>query len=235
MAITATVAQGQHYDNHDYVLTKTWLVSMEADISFQSSCEYDLGDNDQYDWNKLIGFGDGGFGTTSARWGWRWNLEDEMIEIAPYVHHGNQTLLPPNTQWIQVDLNTSFHVKIEVDKANQRYIFTYNGSTIHYVNVSSSLASAYSGQATADLFYFGGNELAPHEMKIDYDNIAYTAKPRTLDVTGEASGGVTFTATKADGSPYSYYLAMNNTVTTPCVEPYSASTTDVTILENSVC
>lgn len=242
MATTATVSQGSHSDNIGYITkyseeVHSWLTSMEADILFQSSCAYDHGDSDQYDWNKLIGFAYTSFGTTSARWGWRWNLVSQKVEIAPYVNDGGTVLLPPSSQWIQVDLNTWFNAKIEVDRANERYIFTYNGSTVHYVNVSSSLASAYSSNdfIAGDLFFFGGTKSAPHEMKIDYDNIRFTAKPRVFYVTGEATNGVTFTGTKADGSQFSQFIAMNESIETPCLEPYSINKTNVTVSEGSIC
>lgn len=183
MAITATVAQNEHPDDLGYVTLKTHIVSMSADIKFQSSCEYNHGDNDQYDWNKLIGFSTSqySFNSNSARWGWRWDLTNEKVEIAPYVRDGSTIIFPPSSQWIQVDLNDWFNAKIEIDRANSKYIFTYvNGGSpiVHEVSVSGNLNSLYSGAGVSDFFYFGGTKTAPHEMKIDYDNITYTAKPR---------------------------------------------------------
>lgn len=245
MAITATVAQGQHSDNHgdfpNRVYTVSCPLSMSADVTFQSSCEYDLGDNDQYDWNKLMGFmGDGGWQTNSARWGWRWNLANEKVEIAPYVHDNDtDAILPPNTQWIQLDLNTTVNLTIKCDRPNGKFIFIYDdgGTPIsHEVEVSGNLESLYPGPCQVDLFFFGGNETAPHEMKIDYDNITYVQAAKKYYITGEASGGVTVTGLYPDGStPYSQYLAMNQTELTPCLKIGSLSTTDVTITEESTC
>jgi hypothetical protein len=240
MAITATVAQGDDKDDQGYGATIDTPLSMSADVTFQESCEYDLGDNDQYDWNKVMGFTDTLYFTRSARWGWRWNLANEKVEVAPYVHdESSSAILPPPEQWIQFDLNTQVNLKIEVERANQSYKFTYDdGGTpiIHYVDVTNSLTNAYNGVCVSDLFWFGGNEKAPHEMKIDYDNITYTQSAKKYYITGEATNGVTVTGLYPDGStPYSQYLAMNQTELTPCLKIGSLSTTDVTISEHSIC
>jgi hypothetical protein len=241
MAITATVAQGaHHYYSYNYI-SQPCVSEMECTVSFQSSCEYDLGDNDQYDWNKLVGMSGSSVSWSyrSARWGWRWDLANEKVEIAPYVHdESGSAILPPPEQRIQLDLNTTITLKVKVDVANQKYVFTYdNGGSpiIHEVSVSHSLSGYYGANSVVDLFFFGGNETAPHEMKIDYDNFVYTYWPKKYYITGEATGGITVTGLYQNGSPYSQYLAMNDTVLTPCIKAGSLSTTDVTISEHSIC
>jgi hypothetical protein len=159
MSIITTVPQGQHYDSHGGGSTHS-PAAMECDVTFQSSCRYDLGNSNQYNWNKLMGFFDSPAGEVrSARWGWRWSLEKDCIEIAPFIHHAGTFVLPPVSQWIPIPLNTPIRVKVKLDRSNDQYIFTcINGGdvTTFTVSVTGPLANTYSGACRWDLLYFGG-------------------------------------------------------------------------------
>lgn len=213
--ITATVAQNSHADDHgnapNYLLISS-PTAMQCDAKFQSSCEYNHGDNDQYDWNKLMGFFDTpGYEARSVRWGWRWSLEHECIEIAPYLHHAGSIVLPPSNQWIQVPLNTWINVKIRLERSNNQYRFTYtdgNNNVTEFTVGVSSLSGTYSGTCRWDLFWFGGTKSAPHEMKIDYDNILFTTCQLLTGATQTWSVdyiGHDGNYNNADGSPSDSY------------------------------
>ena len=177
MSIITTVPQGQHYDNHSGGSTHS-PAAMECDVTFQSSCRYVLGNSNQYNCNKLMGFFDSPAGEVrSARWGWRWSLEKDCIEIAPFIHHAGTFVLPPVSQWIPIPLNTPIRVKVKLDRSNDQYIFTcINGGdvTTFTVSVTGPLANTYSGACRWDLLYFGGSQAAPHDVTIEFDNVVFS-------------------------------------------------------------
>lgn len=57
-------------------------------VKFNSNCAYDLGNEDQKDWNKVFGicFGVRGIHKNSLRFGWRWNTMKQKIELCTIVY-----------------------------------------------------------------------------------------------------------------------------------------------------
>jgi len=169
---TSIVQKGQHFDNIGYG-TQDKPCVMSASVRFNNSCAYNLGNSNQADWNKLLGFFDGYSPSyRSVRWAWRWY--NNRLQIAPFVHHNNQMLLPASNQWIDVPLNSWVNLCIKIEKSQNRYRFgcEVNGNRIEYQVQVDGLNGSYSGNCLWDLFYFGGNETAPHDISIDFDNIA---------------------------------------------------------------
>ena len=166
------VNQGEHHRNGAYYEgmphQSTYL---QATIRFTDSCRYDLESRDQYDWNKLIGLFDGYFNNPrSVRWGWRWSTDNNCLEIAPYIHHDNQIVLPQEDQIIQVPLNQAFTVSIQIKPTGYLFKYFYNGNTIERW-VALDLVNTYQGDCYFDSLYFGGSSPAPHLVWVDYRQV----------------------------------------------------------------
>lgn len=209
MAITSTVAQGaQSGTGGD---SCPWVGYISADVKFLSSCEYNHGDNDQYDWNKVIGLIHGTY--YSARWGWRWNLDNSKIEIAPYIHDGSTfPTLPNSSMWSQVPLNVWVNLTVMVDRANKSYTFVlkYNGNTTtHTISLSNTIELIYGTYNFYDLLWFGGTKNAPHEISIEYDNLSLQETKMYTCTGGNSSWRVTYT--DVDGYAASWYGNANAT------------------------
>ena len=177
MSIITTVPQGQHYDTFGGGSIHS-PAGMECEVTFHPSCQYDLGNNNQFNWNKLMGFFDSPAGEVrSVRWGWRWSLANACIEIAPFIHQGGSFLLPPSSQWIQVPLHAAIKLQIQLERSANEYRFVCVQEGIPteiVVGVSESLAQTYRGVCRWDLLYFGGSQAAPHEVTIEYDKLVFS-------------------------------------------------------------
>lgn len=139
------------------------------ELLFDESCEYMLGSEDQYDWNKLYGwsFGIDGIHENSIRLVWRYNLQEKCVEVAPYAYIDGKRLLPTKDQIVKVKIGEKISTSIEVldnhakvmittDKA-RFYNYTYNDC--HY----KVLFGCW--------FYFGGDSTPLHDITIRYTNI----------------------------------------------------------------
>lgn len=129
---------------------------------FDASAEYQFtGDatSDQDDVNKLYGFSDCGSAHTenSARFGWRWGATG--LEILAFTHNNGKFLFKYMTT---ISTNQAYKARIELSSDRRRYIYTFDGVTTEMERgCSSGNAKGY------HLFpYFGGNQVAPHDIFI---------------------------------------------------------------------
>lgn len=203
MSITSTVASGTQDGSGGGSVP--WVGFISSDIKFPSSCEYDLGNGNQYDWNKVIGLIHGTY--NSARWGWRWNVATAKVEIAPYIHDNSPSAsLPGNGLWSQLPLNEWINLTIMVDRANKTYTFIlkYNGNTTtHSISLTNSIELIYGAYNFYDLLWFGGTQNAPHEVSIEYDNLVTAETKMYTCAGGAASWRVSYT--DVDGYAASWY------------------------------
>jgi hypothetical protein len=137
--------------------------SMSFKAKFDDSAEYYLGNVNQYDVNKLYGFSDCGSAhhTNSARFGFVWNDQTLKLEIHAYAYASGSR----NMKFISnVSLNQSYDYKIVANKYS--YDFTVNGKTVNLPRgCKSKNAVGYKLYP-----YFGGDEVAPHDMKIEVND-----------------------------------------------------------------
>ena len=137
-------------------------------VKFFPNCAYDLGNTNQADINKLYGFSVGLFQSNqynSARFGWRWSIEKQKIELLAYVYVNGKRI----NEWDQnifitdINLMEEVYASIEIDSNKYKFsISKYSGGTI-----SSAFSRAGSGTGYNQYPYFGGDEVAPHEMQIE--------------------------------------------------------------------
>ncbi|MEJ7737783.1 MAG: hypothetical protein WKF97_10180 [Chitinophagaceae bacterium] len=151
------IRKGNHYsDQTEYQLISTNAI--RAKVKFDNSAIYTSKDAvNQGDVNKLVGFSDCGTNhhQNSARLGWSWNGKDVMLYAYAYVDSVRiiKTLGA-------VNLNESF--SCSVSTKGSYYYFTMN-------NYSDSIPAhcvGYTGSRYKLFPYFGGDEIAPHDIRI---------------------------------------------------------------------
>ncbi len=150
------IKKGKHSSGLHFGPFFTNKISFSAE--FSESCIYNLGNSDQFDINKLIGFSNGFHHKNSARIGWR--AKGEQIEIVTYcyvdgvrIREEIMGLVAPGEKffcvikeigdlWVLQFQSLSHFSKFYVKRGKQ----TFWGYKLYP--------------------YFGGNNVAPHNMEI---------------------------------------------------------------------
>ncbi|HYF30863.1 MAG TPA: hypothetical protein VD993_07070 [Chitinophagaceae bacterium] len=151
------IKKGNHYsennDNRSIHLNK-----LKFKAQFDSSCIYKtVKEANMNDINKLYGFSDcnSGHHENSARFGWRWNGHGIEIHAYYYINNVRQSKFLGT-----VALNEPAAMSITI--SGNRYLFELNGKTESMPrNCTNEHADGY------QLYpYFGGDEVAPHDIRI---------------------------------------------------------------------
>ena len=139
-------------------------------VTFYSGCEYDFGDIDQLDINKLFGISYGMHHKNSARFGWRWNVEKKMIEILAYVYVDGVRVTEDGADLHIAYVFPGIGYEYDIEVTDTHYIFTINSSLFSdpkVVKIEHDMHLTWWGYM---LFpYFGGNEVAPQTVYIDLE------------------------------------------------------------------
>ena len=132
--------------------------SMRFQALFDSSCIYKTNvPENQHDINKLYGFSDcsSQHQNNSARFGWNWREGALRIYAYIYVNGVRQERELGTAELNEI---TSFRIDIR----ENTYVFTYHGiETVMPRHCSGGVGVAYKL-----LPYFGGDEVAPHDIRI---------------------------------------------------------------------
>lgn len=138
-------------------------------VTFTESCRYDLGTVDQLDTNKLCGVGyfPGFHHVDSARFGWRYNTSTSLIELLAYCYVNKERIIKPIAA-------------CEIDKEYELRLYVGNG--LYSLYATNPVTNAYAGYVTVRYThrkkiqyglwpYFGGNQKAPQEIKIELSRL----------------------------------------------------------------
>lgn len=151
------IPQGQQYCMQSGFIA-TDYAQLKFVVRFDSSAIYTTASSsNQGDINKLYGFSDNNsqHHLFSARFGWRW--KNNALELFGYVYNNGVMSF---TSLGTVAIGAEQQCTIAVNE--QYYIFTLNG-----VSTNMPRASTTAKAIGYKLFpYFGGDESAPHEIKI---------------------------------------------------------------------
>jgi hypothetical protein len=158
---TYLIPAGSHYANNS-TLKSVKTSEMKFAVKFDSSAIYTtIAPINQSDINKLYGFSEG-FNNqyNSARIGWNWYLG--KLNLYAYVYKkGVRTFKKITSVAIGAEHNCSIRV------SGTNYIFTVNGISITLGRaLKTSTASGYQQYP-----YFGGDEVAPHNITILIRNL----------------------------------------------------------------
>jgi hypothetical protein len=136
-------------------------------VKFDKSCLYDLGDDpDQFDVNKLFGVSLGHHHSNSARFGWR--AAGDKIELFYYVYSNKERI---HKKIMTCDVGKSVELTIDIKRDHYEFIAKKeNGQKSKHIVERPK--PVFSNLFIYKLFpYFGGNEKAPHDMRIDMTDI----------------------------------------------------------------
>lgn len=137
-------------------------------VQFTESCRYDLGNNDQLDTNKLCGIGFlPGHHKESARFGWRYDTASGLIEVLAYCYIKGQRVIEhiafceigKNYRLELFSLVRSYHLTC-CDLETHKPIYVVDINHGHKKKLSYRLG-----------VFFGGNQKAPHEIKIELKKV----------------------------------------------------------------
>lgn len=137
---------------------------LTATVTFDSTCIYDLNGVDNQDWNKVFGLGfvgskDQDLGAAphqvdGARVGWRWNPTRQRIDLAAYVYVGGQRTMFKVAE-TAINQPTRMTIKIDYDRKVYQVL---GGQPVPFTH---DKVFAYKTGV-----YFGGNEPAPHQIRV---------------------------------------------------------------------
>lgn len=155
--IKYTIEKGNQYCNNNG-LKAIETTEMKFTVRFDSTAIYEtvLPEN-QYDINKLYGFSDNNANhhQYSARFGWRWS--GKALRLFAYIYNEGSVL---SKELTTIAIGTEINCSIKVTSTN--YLFTVNGNTTQLPRMATTeKAKGY------QLYpYFGGDEVAPHQINI---------------------------------------------------------------------
>lgn len=185
------IREGCHYsgfhidcENYPFTIqpTSTWSTNpfrtLHFSAKFDSNCNYDLGDNDQNDWNKLMKLSPIVYGKRhSNRLGWRYNLGTGQIEMAMFLHINHPVTVHDPSKRVYFPLNASdlnvFNA-VELIFSNSLMVTTVGNKSV--VVKEQFFTESYITGVLRNA-YFGGNETAPQEMIINVENIKVDYPP----------------------------------------------------------
>jgi hypothetical protein len=157
---TYIIPAGNHFTSNNFGLVQSNKLKFLA--KFDESAKYaTINPTNQADINKLYGFSDCSTDhqSNSARFGWRWY--NNRLEILAYTYV-NQTRIEKFIT--AVELSKAYEYELEA--TDSTYVFKLNGQTIEMKRGCSGNSDKYK------LFpYFGGDETAPHAIKIEIKNL----------------------------------------------------------------
>ena len=154
--IQYNIATGDHYCDKSSVKPVT-LSAMLFKVKFDSSAIYTSVDPiNQYDINKLYGFTEGQDPhVNSARIGWAFN--DGKLRLYAYAYNNQQRL---SQEIGTVNIGETINCAIKLDSLN--YIFNVNEKQVKLSRAQAGVTA----QGYRLFPYFGGDEVAPHPIRI---------------------------------------------------------------------
>ena len=160
--IQYTINSGQHSATNNHY-KKIETDTLQFVVKFDSTAIYTTASKEnQYDINKLYGFADNGADhhQFSARFGWAWH--DGALHLYGYVYNeGKRESRRLGTVPIGVELKCTLAV------TPAHYVFNY-GDVVQQLPRTSTTAKA---KGYLLYPYFGGDEVAPHNINIWIKNL----------------------------------------------------------------
>jgi hypothetical protein len=152
------VLKGFHFELGHFPWPFIKKSSIRRKVTFTESCAYDLGNNNQYDWNKLFGLSLGGFHhDNSVRYVWRYNTTAKLVEVGAYWYTDG---VRNHKRFFHAEIGKEYDLEILV--TNTRYLFTAREEKM-FMAVPKPPTKSWGYQLG---LYFGGDEVAPHTIRI---------------------------------------------------------------------
>ncbi len=137
--------------------------SMARKVIFHDDCRYELGNENQLDWNKLFGLGYlWSHHTDSARFSWRYKKEKDCIELGAYAYVNGERIM----EYIgDVEIGIEANLSLSIFGDGYNFYFEQQGYS-DLVTIPKTTNKKISYKLG---LYFGGNEVAPHDMRVTID------------------------------------------------------------------
>lgn len=165
---TYSVKKGRHFSFPRRIRFTKCPSKITWKVIFDSNCNYILKNadgsvsKDQKDWNKLCGIFYSLVNTrkNSVMMGWKYNVDEDLIDLAPYYHiDSGRDLFPP---MLQVLRGEEVELTLDID---------YTSKTYHWTMKKDGFTNTHSMQFTHSKkwcsyinFYFGGNQRSPQRV-----------------------------------------------------------------------
>lgn len=133
-------------------------------VEFTDSCRYDIG-KEQLDVNKLFGVGYfPGHHNNSVRFGWRYDKEQDAIEILSYFYNNKKRDFC-SMAWVQIGFPAYYTIFI---RENEHVLSIVTTNMFHEI---AEVSVPVKGKKVGYLLrpYFGGNKKAPHDIEINIE------------------------------------------------------------------
>jgi hypothetical protein len=147
---------------------KYWLTQVEGEFFFPQEAIYDLGDVDQYDWNKLTGISSNPFkpDQNAVMIGWRWNPALSLFEVGPYFNRDSARIMPKENQILRLRPHEVCGYRVTFDAV---HVFVpASGATVREEIKVKTPDFLRINRWTCFRIqpWFGGNERAPEDLPI---------------------------------------------------------------------
>jgi len=164
------IKKGKHSSGFHFGITFKKKITFEC--MFDNSCLYgDLGDNDNYDINKLYGFATTWYHLLqSGRVGWRC-LDGKNIELLTYSYNDGKRENKETDILGTVKPNEWFSCTIEDLEYAYEYTFKKSSWTKKIVVKADAKKKDWFIFHYKLYFYFGGNKPSPHDMFVTVNEI----------------------------------------------------------------
>mgnify|MGYP003575528895 CR=1 FL=1 len=135
-------------------------------VKFDDTCRYDLGTEDQFDTNKLIGVGYlPHHHTGSARFGWRYWPDTGQIELSAYCYVDKRRVIY-HIALVEIGRRYRLHLSV----TTMAYVFSVEDIEDERAMGGCSIPHFHRKKLQYRLgAYFGGNSVAPHEMNVQIE------------------------------------------------------------------
>ncbi|MGW8123031.1 hypothetical protein ACV07N_10280 [Roseivirga echinicomitans] len=157
--------KGQHTSKKLGSFPGDKLGTLKSDVMtftarFDKTVRYDLGNKNQEDINKLMGFSDCNslHHDNSVRFGWRYSIQKDLVEVFSYAYT-NGTVSYHHMGDVGIDETVRYQIQIVANK----FYLLLNGELKQEV---ARGAGCEIGLYYKLYPYFGGDETAPHDMSI---------------------------------------------------------------------
>jgi len=137
-----------------------WVTKESGDATFTTDSAYDLGDEDQYDWNKLGGitFTPWRPDRNSSMVVWRYNLQNDMYEIGPFFNVDFAYVFPTDEQIITIPADQTFTYSVDYSGIT----VSYGGQTVYKPTPADLTPNFWTSARVTG--WFGGSEVAPRTV-----------------------------------------------------------------------
>ena len=161
---TTTIKKGTHAPFRFPKIIPGMYHRYDYDIIFTKSCRYNLQNEDQLDVNKLFGIGYfPSHHKNSVRFGWRYDLNKEKIEILSYYYKDKKRSFD-HLCFVDIGDLYSFSLTI-TDKYHELIVASkYPTNYPEYYKVEIPVIPKSIGYLLRP--YFGGNQKAPQDITI---------------------------------------------------------------------